>query len=248
MLVGVATLALVLVVPAVQAMEFRIAGNELHLRGPVKGYEYGLFREVTSAHPEIDTVVLRDSPGGDGWSALRVAERIRDAGMRTVLAGRCYSACAYMFLGGKERHFVRAARPELVYLAFHGAFAGDFFDPNKPSQSGRAELRAWIVERTGGKMDRELMDRFLGADHRAALLYVFDPLQFRTDFGFSLYFCDGTQPRNAAPFRECSKIAGQDAFSLGIVNAEERVRVRPPQMLPPPFERKNEPYRWAPEH
>jgi hypothetical protein len=240
----IAILSLALIATGAHAMEFRVAGNELHLRGPVQGYEYGLFREVMAAHPEIDSVVFRDSPGGDGWSALRVGERIRDAGLRTVLAGRCHSACAIMFLGGKQRHFARAGRPELVFLALHGPFAGDFFDPNKPNRHARGELRAWILERTGGKMDGELMDRFLGAEQRTALLYVFDPLQFRVDYGFSLYYCDGTQPRGAAPFRECGKIAGQDAFSLGIVNAEERVRVRPLQALPPPYERRHEPYRW----
>ncbi|MFN2644101.1 MAG: hypothetical protein ABR570_03850 [Burkholderiales bacterium] len=230
-----ALVALALLPALAQAMELRIAGNELHLRGQVLGYEFGYLRDVLAGHPEIDTVVFRDSPGGDGWTAFRIGEKIRDAGLRTVVAGRCYSACTLMFLGGKSRHFARASRPELVYLAFHGAFIENVFDPNEPSTYGRSQVRAWIVERTEGKIDLELLDRFLRGERRAALLYAFDALQFKLDYGFSLYYCDGTEPGGAPPYRECEKLAGRDAFSLGFVNAEERVRVRPSSALPPPY-------------
>ena len=222
-----ALLALLLLPALARPMDLRIAGNELHLRGQLFGTEFGAFRNALAAHPEIDTVVLRDSPGGEGATAFRIGEHIRDAGLRTVVAGRCYSACTLMFLGGKERHFARSRRPETVYLAFHGAFVENVFDPNAGSPYGRSQVRAWIIERTGGKIDRELLDRFLRAERRAALLYAFDPLQFKLDYGFSLYYCDGTEPGGAPPYQECEKLAGRDALSLGFVNAEERVRVRP---------------------
>jgi len=237
-------LALALLPLLAQAMELRISGNELHLRGQVLGYEFGQFRELLAEHREIDTVVLRDSPGGDGGTAFRIAEAIRDAGLRTVVAGRCYSACTLMFLGGKSRHFARAPRPEVMYLAFHGAFTENIFDPNAPSQAGRSQVRAWIIERTEGKIDREILDRFLRGERRAALLYAFDPLQFDLDYGFSLYYCDGSEPRGTMPYQECEKLAGRDAFSLGFVNAEERVRVRPQRSLPPPYQPKREPHRF----
>ena len=230
-----ALLALVLLPALAQAMELRLAGNELHLRGQVMGYEFGRFRDLLAAHREIDTVVLRDSPGGDGGTAFRIAEAIRDAGLRTVLAGRCYSACTLMFLGGKDRHFARAPQPEVMYLAFHGAFTDDVFDPNSPSQAGRLQVRAWIIQRTEGKIDREILDRFVRGERRAALLYAFDPLQFELDYGFSLYYCDGTEPAGALPYKECEKLAGRDAFSLGFVNSDERVSVRPLRSLPAPY-------------
>src|SRR4051794_12619612 len=239
-----ALFALALLPLFAQAMELRISGNELHLRGQVQGYEFGQFRELLAEHREIDTVVLRDSPGGDGWTAFRIGEAIRDAGLRTVVAGRCYSACTLIFLGGKSRHFAKAPRPEVMYLAFHGAFVDNVFDPNAPSQYGRAQVRAWIVERTEGKIEREILERFLRGDRRNALLYAFDPLQFTLDYGFSLYYCDGSEPRGSKPYSECEKLAGRDAFSLGFVNAEERVSVRPQRSLPAPYQPKHEPYRF----
>jgi hypothetical protein len=234
-----ALLALALLPALAQAMELRIAGNELHLRGQVLGYEFGQFRQVLSAHREIDTVVLRDSPGGDGSTAFRIAEAIRDAGLRTVVAGRCYSACTLIFLGGKDRHFARVTQPEVMYLAFHGAFTDNVMDPNSPSKAGRLQVRAWVIERTGGKIDREILDRFLLGERRAALLYAFDPLQFDLDYGFSLYYCDGSEPAGTVPYKECEKLAGRDAFSLGFVNSDERVSVRPLRSLPAPYKPKS---------
>lgn len=236
-------LAFALLPALAQAMELRVAGNEIHLRGQVMGFEFGLFRELLGGHPEVDTIVLRDSPGGDGRTAFRIGEAIRDAGLRTVVAGRCYSACTLIFLGGKSRHFARSSRPEAMFLGFHGAFVEDVFDPNAPSQDGRSQVRAWIISRTEGKIDREVLDRFVRGERRTAILYAFDPLQFTLDYGFSLYYCDGTEPRGSTPYSECEKLAGRDALSLGFVNAEERVSVRPERSLPPPYPPKREPYR-----
>jgi len=236
--------ALALLPALAQAMELRFAGNEMHLRGQVMGFEFGQFRELLARHPEIDTIVLRDSPGGDGWTAFRIGEAIRDAGLRTVVAGRCYSACTLIFLGGKTRHFAKAPRPEAMFLGFHGAFVDDVFDPNTPSQYGRTQVRSWIIARTEGRIDRELLDRFVRGERRNAILYAFDPLQFTLDYGFSLYYCDGSEPRGSTPYGECEKLAGRDAFSLGFVNADERVNVRPQRSLPPPYQPSREPYRF----
>jgi hypothetical protein len=239
-------LAFAAVAASAQAMEFRIAGNELHLRGKVEGYEYGLFKQALAEHTGIDTVVLGASPGGDAWSAFRVGEAIRDGGLRTVLAGPCISACTIMFLGGRTRHFIQTSRPEFLYLAFHGAFAGSFFDRDKPSQQGRLELRAWIVERTGRKIDPALLDRFVGTQVRSALLYAYDPRQLQREDGVSLFFCEGIEAKGTKPF-ECDRISGYNAFSLGLVNSLEVVRVTPFQALPPPYKPKSEPYPWPRE-
>ena len=228
-------------------MEFRVAGNELHLRGKVEGNEFGLLKDVLGEHAGIDTVVFRDSPGGDAWTAYRVGERIRDGGLRTVLAGRCHSACTIMFLGGRSRHFVLATRPELMHLAFHGTWSTNFIEPNVPGIRGRLELRGWLLERTGGKIDAALLERFLGAERRAAFLYVYDRQQLKREDGVSLYFCEGAEPKGAKAFEACEKIRGHDAFSMGFVNSEERICVTPPAALPPPFKRKNAPYPWPGE-
>jgi hypothetical protein len=227
-----------------QAMELRVAGKELHLRGKVEGYELALFKDALAEHPAIDTVVFRDSPGGDAWTAYRVGERIRDLGLRTVVAGRCISACTIMFLGGTSRHFAQAARPEFLYLAFHGTWSASFFDADKPAMQGRVALREWVQSRTGGRMDASLLERFIGARVRESLLFVYDPRQLAQEDGASLFFCEGLERKGAKPFEACDRISGRNAFSLGVVDSLERVRVTPFPELAAPFKPKATPYPW----
>ena len=226
-------------------MEFRVAGNELHLSGRVAGDELAKFKDVMLEHGgAIDTVVFRNSPGGDAFAAYRVGERIRDAGWRTVVVGACRSACTIMFLGGRSRHFARVARPELVYLGFHGTWSTGFLESNSPGFRGRPELRGWIIERTGGKVDARLLERFMQNEIRTALLVAYDPQQFGRDDGVSMFFCEGGEAKGAKPFDACEKIVGHDAFSMGFVTSAERVPVTPAAKLPAPFQPKPAPFQW----
>jgi len=239
-----AALALVGAVAGAQAMEFRIAGNELHALGKVEGYELALLKDALAEHPAIDTVVFRQSPGGDAWTAYRVGETIRDRGLRTVVAGPCRSACTIMFLGGRERHFAQAIRPEFVYLAFHGTWNSNLIERDQPAMRGHVELRDWMVSRTGGRMNAALIDRFLGARVRESMLYVYDARQLTQEDGVSLFFCEGLERKGVQPFQGCERIAGHNAYSLGLVDSLERVRVTPFQSLSAPFRPMSAAYRW----
>lgn len=230
---------LVLTAMKAEAMEFRVAGNELHLSGRVTGDELGMLRDVEAAYPgRIDTVVFRDSPGGDAWSGFRVGERIRDHGWRTVVIGACVSACTLMFLGGRTRHFGVAARPGRMLLGFHGPSSANFLDRGAAAPRGRPEVRAWIESRTGGKADPALVERFVGNEKRATLLLVYDPEQLARSDGVSTLFCEDSVPKGKSPFDACEKLAGKDAFSMGFINSPARVKVQPPASLPSPYRRK----------
>src|SRR5262245_34901578 len=216
-----------------EAMEFQVAGNELHVSGRVMGDELGVLKDVEAAHPgAIDTVVFRNSPGGDAWSGFRVGERIRDNGWRTVVVGSCVSACTLMFLGGRTRHFAAATRPERMFLAFHGTSSAGFLDRGAAAPRGRPEVRAWIDSLTGGKADAALVERFVGNEKREMLLRVYDPLQLARADDVSMLFCEGSEPKGTSPFDACEKIGGKDAFSMGFVNSAERIKVVAPAQLP----------------
>src|SRR5262245_8249449 len=173
-----------------EAMEYHVAGNELHLSGRVTGDELALLKDVEAAHPgAIDTVVFRNSPGGDAWSGYRVGERIRDNGWRTVVIGACISACTLMYLGGRSRHFGAATRPERVYLAFHGPSSRNFIDNHAVAPRGRPAIRSWILERTGGRADATLLERFVNNEKRSDLMRFYDPRQLERADGVSVLFC-----------------------------------------------------------
>lgn len=218
------------------AMDFRVAGNELHLSGRVLGDELGMLKDVEEAHPAIDTVVFRNSPGGDAWTGHRIGERIRDKGWRTVVIGGCISACTLMYLGGKSRHFAKASYPERVFLAFHGTSSSAFLDRGQAAPRGRPAIRRWIESRTGGKVDPDLMDRFVNNEQRETALRVYDPLQLARADGVSVLFCEGPG-QGKPPFDSCEKLPGRDAFTMGFVTSAERIAVTPPSRLPPPFRR-----------
>jgi hypothetical protein len=210
------------------AMDFRVAGNELHLSGRVLGDEVGLLKDVEAAYPAIDTVVFRNSPGGDAWTGHRIGERIRDKGWRTVVVGGCISACTLMFLGGASRHFAQASLPERMYLAFHGTSSSAFLDHGAPAPRGRVAVRRWIDARTGGRVEAALMDRFVNNEKRLTVLRAYDPGQLKREDGVSVLFCDGAIPQGRSPFDHCEKLPGRDALSLGFITSAERIAVTPP--------------------
>lgn len=64
-------------------------------------------------YPDIDTVVLT-SEGGSSLSALEMGKKVNDLGLATEVTSVCYSACPYIFLGGRPRVLKAGAK-----LGFH---------------------------------------------------------------------------------------------------------------------------------
>jgi hypothetical protein len=55
-----------------QGMELKIIGSQLILSGPVVGDEPGKVRDALAGSPAIETVILRNSPGGNAPSGYQV--------------------------------------------------------------------------------------------------------------------------------------------------------------------------------
>src|SRR5580700_5624007 len=98
-----ALIAMLMVPTRAPAMELKIVGNQLILSGPVVGDEPEKVREALTNSPGIDTVILRNSGGGDAPAGYQVGQLLRERGMRTAVSGYCYSSCSRMFLGGSAR-------------------------------------------------------------------------------------------------------------------------------------------------
>src|SRR2546423_13142737 len=93
-------------------MELKVVGNQLILSGGVVGDEPEKVREAFPSSPEIDTVVLRNSPGGDAPAGYQVGQMLRERGVRTAGSGYCYSSWSRMVLGGSTPYFTDDYRPE----------------------------------------------------------------------------------------------------------------------------------------
>lgn len=76
----------------------------------------------SSGHPTVDTIILRNSTGGDIPTGFRLGDLFRQKSLRTAVSGFCYSSCSRMFLGGKRRFFTDDFPPDLTNVGFHGHY------------------------------------------------------------------------------------------------------------------------------
>lgn len=200
--------------PAVGAMTVQVQGNKVFASGPV-GDDLRQFEEAF-AKGGIDTVVFVNSPGGDLWNGLRVGRLIADKGYNTVAAGSCVSACSIMFMGGKERRFSDAFRPNLTMIGIHGAHSRDTkrIDPVVQPQ-----IFAFYKQNMGDKFNASVINQALyDMQDAGSLLRVFDPIRSAKTLP---YHCVSSQtPRN-----QCTTHSGQDANSLGIITHTDLVKL-----------------------
>lgn len=208
-------IALALVPPAA-AMHFFAEPPVLHLMGRVHPEDWAAWEEAMARYKgKIDTVVFHQSPGGHSNTGRKIGQDIRTRGLHTVVAGRCRSACANMFLGGKERHF-SSRLEDATALGYHGSY-------NRTTKElNRKRTGDYFVEMTGGKMSEELIERFIRIENYKGFLFMIHPKQ-RPDARAPLaYLCTGEE--NTRKFAsECEAVNGVDALASGVVTSWEVV-------------------------
>src|SRR5215510_9472305 len=199
------------------AMEVAIAGNQLILSGPVVGNEPGKVQEALTTSPGIDTVILRNSPGGNAPAGYQVGQLLRERGLRTAVSGYCYSSCSRMFLGGSTRYFTDDYPTENNNVGFHGHYDRmGRLDANLVRQYG---LRDWIIKYSDGKADPSLVERWINIPYSRGMIHFFHPRLVKRG-GASTFMCEGdTSERSVFA---CEPIA-KTALDLGIVTSLDLV-------------------------
>jgi hypothetical protein len=199
------------------AMELKVAGNQLFLSGRVVGDEPGKVMEALAEAPQIDTVILRNSPGGNAPAGYRVGEMLRKRGLRTAVSGFCYSSCSRMFLGGRTRYFTDDYPAERTEIGFHGHYySNGSLNADLVSRYG---LRDWIINYSDGKADPQLVERWINIPYSRGMIHFFDPALVSRD-GASTFFCQGDEPTRVV--FACEPIA-KTALDLGVVTSLEIV-------------------------
>jgi hypothetical protein len=199
------------------AMELKIVGNQIILSGPVVGDEPGKLREALTNTPRIDTVILRNSPGGNAPAGYQVGQLLRERGVRTAVSGYCYSSCSRMFLGGSTRYFTDDFVPEDNNVGFHGHYdRTGRLNANLVRQYG---LRDWIIKYSDGKADPLLVERWINIPYSRGMIHFFHPGLVRRA-GASTFICEGDQsPRSVF---DCEPVA-KTALDLGIITSLDLV-------------------------
>jgi len=203
--------------PATIAMELKVVGNQIILNGQVAGDEPEKVREALTSSPEIDTVILRNSPGGNAPAGYRAGELIRERGLRTAVSGYCYSSCSRMFLGGSARYFTDDYVPESNNVGFHGHY--DRIGRLNVDLMRQYGLRDWIIKYSDGKADPVLVERWINIPYSRGMIHFFHPGLVKRA-GVSTFMCQGDEPQRSV--FDCEPIA-KTALDLGIITSLDLV-------------------------
>ena len=82
---AIAGLLILLVMPAGNAMEIQVLGDQLLLSGPVVVGDSDTVENRLTAQPQIKMVVLRNSPGGDAPTGYHLGELFRQRSLTTAV-------------------------------------------------------------------------------------------------------------------------------------------------------------------
>jgi hypothetical protein len=199
------------------SMELTLVGKQLILSGRVVGDEPGKVTKVLAEHPEIDTVILRNSPGGNAPAGYQVGQLLRERGLRTAVSGYCYSSCSRMFLGGRTRYFTDDYPPEDTNVGFHGHYySNGRLNAGLVSQYG---LGNWIIRYSDGKADPQLVERWINIPYSRGMIHFFHPALLKRA-GVSTFMCQGDEPTGLV--FACESI-GKTGLDLGVVTSLEIV-------------------------
>jgi len=233
----VLALALVLVAQPASAMEAKVIGNQLILSGAVVKGDSEKIQALLAGNASIDTVVLRNSFGGDIESGYRAGELFRAKGLTTAVSGFCYSSCSRMFLGGKNRVFTDDYPALYTNVGFHGHYdtkTGKLV----PELVKEYDLLNWTIKYSDGKADPALVERWVNIPFNSGMIHFYDPALYVRD-GVSTFMCQGTETMARAVLG-CEPIA-KTALDLGIVtsldiaksNDQTEVRAKLPRLPKP---------------
>jgi hypothetical protein len=200
------------------AMELKVVGKQLILNGRVVGDEPGEVREALANSPEIDTVILRNSPGGDAPAGYQTGQLLRERGLRTAVSGYCYSSCSRMFLGGRTRYFTDDYPADHTHIGFHGHYRAD--GHLNAALMGQYGLRDWIIKYSDGKADGNLVERWINIPYSRGMIHFFHPVLVNRG-GASTFMCRGDEPTGLV--FACEPI-GKTALELGIVTSLDILR------------------------
>jgi hypothetical protein len=194
-------------------MEIVVAGDQLILAGAVIAADSDAVESNLSFNPQITTIILRNSPGGDAPTGYHLGELFRQKSLQTAVSGYCYSSCSRLFLGGKERYFTDDYPAEFTQIGFHGHYDSGALNA---ASVAALHLKDWIIRHSDGKADEELVERWINIPRGTGLIHFYNPALVNKG-GYSTFMCQGTEPEHTQIF-DCERI-GKNALDLGIATS-----------------------------
>ncbi len=191
------------------------------MSGPVTGIELRGLESTLSAHPEITTVVLKDSHGGDARTGYAVGEFIREHKLGTALSGYCVSSCSRMFLGAVQRQFSNEQSLDKTFVGFHGNYAND----GSLLTARMGYLKEWVIKYSDGKVNPELVEQWVHIpNHHGYVAFYHRDAKILPNTQ-KVLLCQGTEERSKRK-EQCAKPEMGDALTNGIVTSWDILQIR----------------------
>jgi hypothetical protein len=204
------------------AMTMSVAHNQALLSGQLVPDDPDLLQKLLDANPAVDTVVLRDSPGGAYVANRGLSDLIKARKLKTVVSGHCVSACAMVFLSGSERYFGDGERLDATSLGFHGSY--DRETGALAAEDRLRFLKTEVEQDTAGRADPALVDHWLHLSDRSLTVRFRYPGPDGSPTIPTVFDCTGPGP-NRGDYGACTPLPGHDAFSMGIITSTRIVHV-----------------------
>lgn len=211
------------------AMEFRVAGNQLIMSGPIAGNEIAKMRDILPGNPQIDTVVLQNSEGGFIETAMRLGELFEEKKFRTIVSGYCMSACVLLFLGGRERSFAGSEPGKVsllsIHTPMHSSFGGQSWPPAGSTFRGaQYQMLNWMQKRIGDRVDKKILESAIQNDRPEDMTMFVNPAQVTRADKISVFRCTVGAGMKAS---DCVPIPGIDAIQAGLITSTSIATVNP---------------------
>ncbi|RQO78178.1 hypothetical protein DBR44_00010 [Aquitalea sp. FJL05] len=212
----VAGFTLLAVIGGAQAMEVEVRGQAMLMSGPVTGIELRVLESTLESHPDITTVVLKNSNGGDARSGYAVGEFIRAHKLNTALSGFCISSCSRMFLGGVQRQYSDEQPLNKTFVGLHGNYAAD-----GSLQVGRmGYLKDWVIKYSDGKANPDLVEQWVHIPNHHGYIAFYHRDASILPGTQKVMLCQGTEDKGKRQ-EQCAKPEMGDALANGIVTSWE---------------------------
>jgi hypothetical protein len=223
-------LSIAVVATSANAIEVKTIDNQMIVSGSIVKGDGWTFKSAISSNPRVDTVVFRNMPGGLVEEMEVMRSSVTSHKLNTVVSGYCNSACATAFMAGEKRNFAADGPAEYAYLGFHSWYASQGSLKGFATNSIPTNEDLWYVKRSGGKLSRELVQRWmtLGQSGGMAKFFGTPSAGVRT---MPSYICE-----TARPIEQCEKL-DKSALELGLITSTDLVPVND-QKFPagdPPF-------------
>ena len=171
------------------ATDFKIENNKLLLNGLITGDQVQKFEKILDQNKAVEFVVLENSLGGTVDGFFGFSNAIKKRNLNTIIRGKCFSTCAYVFLAGKRRFFEKGGYGNRS-LSFHVSRPKDSLSVNDHPVND--EILKFFNDSTNGKVSIYIQSLIRSSKtENSGVIFVQRNLYF-FDF-YEAFYCDGSR-------------------------------------------------------